>query len=393
MDLFAAEIGMDPAEVRRRNLIQVRRLPLHQATGTTYDVGDYERALDLALEQPATPSCAPSRPSAARPATSCSSGSASPSTSRSPPARPRARSSPRSRSRPTVRPPSTPAARPTGRVTTPRSRCSPARSSASRWTQIRVVHGRHRPRRRGWGTMGSRSLQLGGSAVHKAPMGLVEKAKAGRRRRCSRPTPTTSCSTRRPVGSTSPAPRPSAGRGPSWPAPRRRRRSAHGHHRLPGQQPHVPLRCPRRRGRRRHRDRQGACCAATSPCDDAGRILNPLLADGQRHGGIAQGAAQALLEEVRYDEDGNPVTSNLADYAAISATELPSFELVRHGDADADATRWAPRGSASPARSAPRRPCSPRSSTRSCPSASATSTCPPPERIGGGRPRRRPAPD
>ena len=62
--------------------------------------------------------------------------------------------------------------------------------------------------------------------------------------------------------------------------------------------------------------------------DDAGRILNPLLADGQRHGGIAQGAAQALLEEVRYDEDGNPVTSNLADYAAISATELPSFELV-----------------------------------------------------------------
>jgi aerobic carbon-monoxide dehydrogenase large subunit len=62
--------------------------------------------------------------------------------------------------------------------------------------------------------------------------------------------------------------------------------------------------------------------------DDPGRILNPLLADGQRHGGIAQGVAQALLEEVRFDEDGNPITSNLADYAAISATELPSFELV-----------------------------------------------------------------
>lgn len=62
--------------------------------------------------------------------------------------------------------------------------------------------------------------------------------------------------------------------------------------------------------------------------DDAGRILNPLLAEGQRHGGIAQGAAQALMEEVRYDPDGNPVTANLADYAMISATELPSFELV-----------------------------------------------------------------
>jgi carbon-monoxide dehydrogenase large subunit len=62
--------------------------------------------------------------------------------------------------------------------------------------------------------------------------------------------------------------------------------------------------------------------------DDAGTIVNPVLAEGQRHGGIAQGAAQALLEEVRYDPDGNPLTSTLADYAAITAAELPSFELV-----------------------------------------------------------------
>jgi carbon-monoxide dehydrogenase large subunit len=62
--------------------------------------------------------------------------------------------------------------------------------------------------------------------------------------------------------------------------------------------------------------------------DDAGTIVNPLLAEGQRHGGIAQGVAQALLEEVLYDEDGNPQTSTLADYPFVSATELPSFELV-----------------------------------------------------------------
>jgi carbon-monoxide dehydrogenase large subunit len=62
--------------------------------------------------------------------------------------------------------------------------------------------------------------------------------------------------------------------------------------------------------------------------DDAGTIVNPLIVEGQRHGGIAQGAAQALMEEVRYDPEGNPVTANLADYAMISATELPSFELV-----------------------------------------------------------------
>ncbi|HEY6789923.1 MAG TPA: xanthine dehydrogenase family protein molybdopterin-binding subunit [Trebonia sp.] len=62
--------------------------------------------------------------------------------------------------------------------------------------------------------------------------------------------------------------------------------------------------------------------------DDAGTIINPLLAEGQRHGGIAQGAAQAFLEEVAYDADGNPLTATLADYPFVSATELPSFELV-----------------------------------------------------------------
>jgi carbon-monoxide dehydrogenase large subunit len=63
--------------------------------------------------------------------------------------------------------------------------------------------------------------------------------------------------------------------------------------------------------------------------DDAGPVLNPILLDGQRHGGIAQGAAQALCEEILYDDDGNPLTSTLADYAAITAAELPSFELLR----------------------------------------------------------------
>jgi carbon-monoxide dehydrogenase large subunit len=62
--------------------------------------------------------------------------------------------------------------------------------------------------------------------------------------------------------------------------------------------------------------------------DDAGPVLNPILAEGQRHGGIAQGAAQALLEEMIYDPEGNPVTSTLMDYAFITAMELPSFELV-----------------------------------------------------------------
>jgi len=60
--------------------------------------------------------------------------------------------------------------------------------------------------------------------------------------------------------------------------------------------------------------------------DDAGTIVNPLLAEGQVHGGLGQGIAQALFEEFLYDDDGNPLTSTLADYSFPTAADLPSFE-------------------------------------------------------------------
>ena len=63
--------------------------------------------------------------------------------------------------------------------------------------------------------------------------------------------------------------------------------------------------------------------------DDAGTVLNPLIFEGQIHGGIAGGIAQALMEELAYDAEANPLTTNFADYPVISAAELPSFELVR----------------------------------------------------------------
>ena len=61
--------------------------------------------------------------------------------------------------------------------------------------------------------------------------------------------------------------------------------------------------------------------------DDCGTVLNPLLVEGQQHGGVAAGIGQALYEEVRHDDDGNPLTTNLADYAIPSAAELPSFDV------------------------------------------------------------------
>jgi aerobic carbon-monoxide dehydrogenase large subunit len=63
--------------------------------------------------------------------------------------------------------------------------------------------------------------------------------------------------------------------------------------------------------------------------DDVGVVVNPLIVDGQVHGGIAQGIAQALYEEAVHDESGTLVTATLADYLIPSANDLPPFTLDR----------------------------------------------------------------
>ena len=62
--------------------------------------------------------------------------------------------------------------------------------------------------------------------------------------------------------------------------------------------------------------------------EDAGRIINPMIAEGQVHGGIAQGIGNALLEEIVYDETGGILTANLADYMPPTAREIPPIELL-----------------------------------------------------------------
>jgi carbon-monoxide dehydrogenase large subunit len=61
--------------------------------------------------------------------------------------------------------------------------------------------------------------------------------------------------------------------------------------------------------------------------DDCGNQVNPMVIEGQVHGGVVQGIAQALFEEASYDADGNLLTSTLADYLVPSAAEMPSFDL------------------------------------------------------------------
>ena len=57
--------------------------------------------------------------------------------------------------------------------------------------------------------------------------------------------------------------------------------------------------------------------------DDAGRIINPMIADGQIHGGVAAGLAQAMHEEIVYDEDGNPQNANFVTYCIPVGDRVP----------------------------------------------------------------------
>ena len=62
--------------------------------------------------------------------------------------------------------------------------------------------------------------------------------------------------------------------------------------------------------------------------DDCGVVINPMLAEGQVHGGLAAGIGQVLFETSLFDEDGNPVTTSFADYGMPSAADLPSYETA-----------------------------------------------------------------
>ena len=61
--------------------------------------------------------------------------------------------------------------------------------------------------------------------------------------------------------------------------------------------------------------------------DDAGHLINPLIVEGQIHGGLAQGIGQAMIEEVAYGADGQPLTASFMDYALPRASDFPRFEL------------------------------------------------------------------
>ncbi|MEM1335534.1 MAG: molybdopterin cofactor-binding domain-containing protein, partial [Actinomycetota bacterium] len=327
MDLFAAEIGRDPADVRRRNLIPRFVEPHTTAIGQTYDVGDYETALDAALDAAGYAELRAEQAARRTRGDDVLLGIGVSVyveiTGGVDPKQEHARIEVHDDGTATVYTGTSPHGQ--GHDTAWSMIASdqtgiPIHDITLVWGDTDVVPV-------GGGTMGSRSLQQGGVAVNEASVELVELAK--RRAADVLEAAVDDIVLDKDAGAFHVAGTPALST--TWAdlagAAAAGGDALHAETTFVAEMASFPF---------------GAHVAVVEvdqgtgevrlvrqiACDDAGRVLNPLLLDGQIHGGIAQGAAQALLEEVRYDEDGNPITSNLADYGMISMAELPSFEVV-----------------------------------------------------------------
>ena len=326
MDMFALEIGMDPAEVRRVNLIPKFLEPHTTAIGQTYDVGDFEVALDKALDAADYTTLRADQRSRRERGDSTQIGIGVSVyveiTGGVPPLGESAKIEVLEDGRAIVYT----GASPHGQGHATAFAMIASDQTGIPMDQIDLVWGDTDLVPVGGGTMGSRSLQHGGAAVNQAAIELVGQASKLAARLLEADEADVVLD--KASGSFHVTGTPAVSK--TW----------------------ADLSVAMKGDGGLKQDTTFSAASATYPfgahvavvevdtetgrvkhlrhvaCDDAGRVLNPLLLEGQIHGGVAQGAAQALLEEVRYDDDGNPITSNLADYAMISATELPSFEII-----------------------------------------------------------------
>lgn len=348
MDMFAAELGMDPAEVRRINLLEPFDSPHRTSSGAEYDSGDYRMALDAALGEAGYVELRAEqlRRRAAQhrlalgvgvstyvevTGASMTSEFASVEVHLAPD-------------------------HPAGVVVSVMTGVSPhgqgLHTALAMITSevlgvpvgsVVVAHGDTDAVPHGNGTMGSRSLQIGGTAVSAAAEQILDTARElaaheleaaatdivadpGRAALHVRGTPTRSVPwSRVAVLAQESAREESAHQGSAGSATPAPALSVSGSFGASGNT--YPNGC--------HvavvevdLDTGLVNLLRLVAADDAGTIVNPMLAEGQRHGGIAQGVSQALFEAVRWDDDGNPLTAVLADYGIPSAADLPRWELV-----------------------------------------------------------------
>jgi carbon-monoxide dehydrogenase large subunit len=325
MDLFAAEIGMDPADVRKKNLVAPDKFPFTTPTGATYDTGEYAKAVDTVLD------------------------AAGYQELREEQRRRRERGDPVqlgigvsayveiTGGNPEFGETARLSVHTDGSVTVWTGSSPHGQGHATAWAmlvqdelgipmdRITVRHGDTDALAEGVGTFGSRSLQLGGTAVHNAAIEVKDLA----RELAAEEMEADPGDLILDIDSGTWSVRGVPGQGVGWAriAERAGPDGLSANTKFASDQATFPF---------------GAHVAVVEvdtetgkarlvrhvTVDDAGPVLNPILAEGQRHGGIAQGAAQALFEEMAYDEYGNPVTATFMDYAFPTAAELPSFELV-----------------------------------------------------------------
>ena len=324
IDLLAAELEMDPAEVRRRNLIAPDAFPFRTAAGTEYDSGDYRLALDRALELADYPALRAEQAERQRRGdrTAMGIGIATYVEITGFPTKEFARVDIEA----------------DGTATAYVGTTSFGQGHETAFAQlvggvlamphidVRVVHSDTALVERGQGSWGSRSLQAGGSVLVARADEVVERARGlaaaaleadvadlegpvdGGFRVLGAP--------ERSIAWRDLAARAEADGGAL---------SAKGVSTDPGATfpfgAHVAIVDV-------DLDTGDVRLSRLIAVDDCGRILNPMLVRGQQHGGLAQGVAQALFEEVHLDEAGNPVTSTLMTYLMPSAAELPSFECA-----------------------------------------------------------------
>ena len=328
IDVFAAEIGMDPAEVRRKNLWAPDDFPVKTQSGADMDSGDYETALDLVIEaadyhalraEQAQRRDDPTAPllglgwcsyvEITNPLNAQEFGSMQ------------------------VRPDGT-ALVLTGSSSHGQGHHTAFAQVASAATgisfdRIEVRHGDTGEVKRGGGTGGSRSLQLGGSAIHNAAENLVERAKDVAASILEADPADIVLNLENGQFAVAGVPAKSL----SWGDVAERAESDSQDAIFVAEADFVPggstfpfgahlsvVEVDRETGRvtpLRH-----------VACDDAGTIVNPMIVDGQVHGGVSAGIGHAIMEQFIYDEDGNPLTGNFMDYAIPAATEFPSFERV-----------------------------------------------------------------
>jgi carbon-monoxide dehydrogenase large subunit len=331
VDMLADELGMDPADVRRKNFIPKDAFPHTTVTGAVYDIGDYGLSLDVALKNAGYDDLLAEQKQRRERDDRVQLGIGMSVyveiTGGVPPFSEYASVEVQTDGSVIVR---------TG--TAPHGQ-----GHETAWAQIAssvlgvpmdritVLHSDTKVVARGLGTMGSRSAQQGGAAVHQASEAVVDKAKkiAAHLLEASEDDITVTDDGR--VGVTG-----SPAKALGWDE---LAQAAEDSSKLPeGMDPGLAAILDFEQGGPTYPF--GAHVSVVEvdtetgdvklvrhiAVDDCGRVLNPLLTGGQVHGGAAQGIAQALYEHFVYDEDGNPLTGTLVDYAFPAASELPSFE-------------------------------------------------------------------